>query len=126
MQRLFSTFPGSWPGLGLLILRMTLGLSALAIAVASETAADAVLGGALGLALRAAPLVLATCVLLGAGTPLTSPLLALSVVFAGSGPPLASCLALAGGSLSLMLLGPGAWSLDGIVYGRKRIPIDRS
>ena len=42
MQRLFSTFPNSWPGLGLLILRFATGLSLAAVAhVAGDLAGTA-------------------------------------------------------------------------------------
>lgn len=118
VQRLFSTFPGSWPGLGLLILRMTVGLSP--FVVLTTTFDDT--GSAQ--ALLACAAVLAVCVVIGAATPFTSPALAIFVILANQQEFSAAWLALVGGSTSLMLVGPGAWSLDAMLYGRRRINMD--
>jgi hypothetical protein len=119
VQRLFSTFPGSWPGLGLLVLRVTLGLVPL-VALAGPAAEWETAPSGLAWLLLCG---LSACLLAGLATPATTPLYALGVgmVAADAGWP--AWLALAGASVSLMLLGPGAWSLDALRYGRKRIDI---
>lgn len=118
MQRLFSTFPGSWPGLGLLILRITVGLSPFAVLTLTfddTVSAQALLAGAA---------VMAVCVVMGLATPFASPALAIMVILASRQETWSAWLALVGGSTSLMLVGPGAWSVDALLYGRKRIHMD--
>lgn len=121
MQRLFSTFPGSWPGLGLLLLRVTVALFPLAFLATPLPSLGPVSGGpVLGLIV-----LLEVCVMLGFATPLTSPLLAVTAIAAGRDLAWGTWLAMTGISLSLMLAGPGAWSVDARIYGRKRIDIGR-
>lgn len=118
VQRLFSTFPGSWPGLGLLILRITVGLSpfvVLTLPLDDMTWRQA---------LFALAALLSVCVVVGAATPLASPALAVMVILASRHEAWGAWLALVGASTSLMLVGPGAWSVDALLYGRKRIPMD--
>ncbi len=119
MQRLFSTFPGSWPGLGLLLLRLTIGFACLA-GLADRFGSAGLSEAAAGLP----ALVLLACVAAGLATPVVCPMLVLALFVAGRGLSVSSWVILAGGSLSLMLLGPGAWSLDAWLYGRKRIRFD--
>lgn len=119
MQRLFSTFPGSWPGLGLLLLRLTVGFACLS-GLGDRIGMSGLLQAAAGPPLLA----LLLCVALGLATPVVCPLLVLALFVAGRGLPLSSWAMMAGGSFSLMLLGPGAWSLDAWLYGRKRIRFD--
>jgi hypothetical protein len=117
MQRLFSTFPNSWPGFGLLILRCALASSCIEIAM--QTAATG-----------SAPLLLASmtcgCLLIaGLWTPVVSLLLGLlllwSEVIAPAPDP--SPFILAAATVSLAMLGPGAWSLDAVLFGRKKIDL---
>jgi hypothetical protein len=119
VQRLFSTFPGSWPGLGLLLLRLTVGFACL-VGLADRVGFDGLLQAAAGLPLLA----LLLCVAVGLATPVVCPMLVLALFLAGRGLSVSSWVMMAGGSLSLMLLGPGAWSLDAWLYGRKRIRFD--
>jgi uncharacterized membrane protein YphA (DoxX/SURF4 family) len=118
VQRLFSTFPNSWPGVGLLILRVAAGCSLLG--------ADQMTGGlgdvALAL-LRCVAFAIAALLLLGFGTPFAAVgealiqvgIMALDHRF-NSSAAIATALGVA-----LAMLGPGAWSLDARVFGRKRI-----
>lgn len=121
MQRLFSTFPEGWPGAGLVFLR----------AVAAIAPVE---HGITGL-LKAPPSALVITQLVAAG--------AAAMLLIGFWTPLAGlvmavaelCLALSCstdpwmhvlvGSLGvgLAMLGPGAWSVDAWLYGRKRIQI---
>ena len=118
MQRLFSTFPNSWPGLGLLILRFAAGLSLAAVAhVVGDLAGTAslfarcVVGGVAGL------------VCIGLWTPLVAvagSAIQVIVITLGHRFELSLVVCAAVG-LSLAMLGPGAWSLDARLFGRKRI-----
>lgn len=118
MQRLFSTFPNSWPGLGLLILRLAAGLSLAAIAHhAGEIAV------AMEMPVRCVLLGIAVLIWLGLWTPLAAiagaAIEIILIFFARGFDP--SLLIFAALVLSLAMLGPGAWSLDARLFGRKRI-----
>jgi putative oxidoreductase len=118
VQRLFSTFPNSWPGAGLLMLRLAAGFSLLG----TRTFLVAFEGG-IPLFLRYASLAVAVLILLGLATPVACLLdaaiqigiLVLDTRYE-SGPMLAAALGVA-----LAMLGPGAWSVDARMFGRKRI-----
>ena len=118
MQRLFSTFPNSWPGLGLLTLRLAASLSLAAVAhVAGDLAgmaslfARCVVGGVAGL------------ICIGLWTPLVAVAgSAIQVIVITFGRRFElSLVVCAAVGLSLAMLGPGAWSLDARLFGRKRI-----
>lgn len=121
MQRLFTTFPNGWPGAGLLLLRIVcafpLILDGLTILSGdSESVATA---------LRLVGLIPAIMLLFGLYTPvaaLLQLLVELSLAFAM---PSVTALHLtrAAVGVALMGLGPGAWSLDSRLYGRKRIEL---
>jgi putative oxidoreductase len=121
MQRLFTTFPDGWPGAGLLLLRIVLGIPVILDFV------SAVSDGSVPTAawLRLGALVPATLVLLGIWTPLGALLQAVTeLCLALAMPGLATLhLTRAAIGLALLGLGPGAWSLDSRRYGRKRIDI---
>ena len=113
MQRLFSTFADGWPGAGLLIQRLLVGaaLEYCVVATPSGTvAAPQVIGALAGLLLIA-----------GLWTPVAGVVTACAeawVAFAYSGHPgIPAALAVLG--LTLALIGPGEWSLDARLYGRK-------
>jgi uncharacterized membrane protein YphA (DoxX/SURF4 family) len=115
VQRLYSTFPNSWPGLGLLILRFATGLSLAAVAgdladTASVLARD-VVGG------------VAVLIWIGLWTPLAAVAAAaiqIIVIILGHQFNLSLLVFVALG-LSLAMLGPGAWSFDARLFGRKRL-----
>jgi putative oxidoreductase len=121
MQRLFSTFPNGWPGWGLLLLRVTCGAPLLIIGTAklSGWPVDSVLWIWLFSCLTAA------LVLAGLWTPVAASCHAvLQVALAFVGEEIASThLVLASTASSLVMLGPGAWSIDARLYGRKRIDL---
>jgi putative oxidoreductase len=110
MQRLFSTFPNSWPGLGLLILRLVLASSC----IANEMRPTEVGAIACGILLLA-----------GLWTPLVALILALLLLWNGIAhrPFEALPFILMAIAASTAMLGPGAWSLDAVLFGRKRIDI---
>jgi putative oxidoreductase len=114
VQRLFSTFPNSWPGLGLLILRFATGLSLATVAhVAGDLAdmAGCVVGG------------VAVLIWIGLWTPLaavTGTAIQIIVIILRHQINL-SLLVFDALGLSLAMLGPGAWSFDARLFGRKRL-----
>ena len=122
MQRLFSTFPNEWPAAGLLLLRLSLASSLFADAAAR------VHGSATWQILSAAAEILTGALLaLGVWTPIVGVvvcLLQLGIVLMTGGTIELSLLRAAAG-LSLALLGPGAWSIDAHLFGRRRIEIEQ-
>lgn len=128
MQRLFSTFPNSLPGLGLLNLR-ALAATCLVLhrPILSALNLDLLSGNVVGSACRIVATLGAVLLLLGLLTPLVATLL---LVFEVSqiiyGTPFTADHAIqAAIALSIAVLGPGAWSIDAHRYGRKRIEIER-
>jgi len=118
VQRLFSCFPDSWPGLALLILRIATGFSLVAVGSmlgnSGETAT---------LIFRGASLLVALLLLIGLATPLagmSGAALQIGVMLMDPRFGSLSIVATALG-LALAMLGPGAWSLDARAFGRKRI-----
>lgn len=118
MQRLFSTFANSWPGFGLLIQRLLLGAALFHAGIVQLEAPTAgqtvpsITGALLGL-----------FVLAGLWTPIVGALVAaieLWIVFAGVNDFWMSLiLAVFGGTLAM--IGPGAWSIDARLFGRKHL-----
>ena len=117
MQRLFSTFPDGWPGAGLAFLRVVGAIAALQHGVAGLLTVlvipQLVAAGAAGL------------LLLGLWTPYVGVLMAVaefSLALSHPGDPWIHILLGALGA-ALAMLGPGAWSVDARLFGRKRIQI---
>jgi putative oxidoreductase len=118
MQRLFSTFPNSWPGAGLLLLRFAAGFSLVGIASMLGN-----LGDTAALFLRCASVGVAILFLIGLATP------AAGIIDAAIQVGIlvlekhydSSFMLVAAIGVALAMLGPGAWSLDAWVFGRKRI-----
>jgi putative oxidoreductase len=119
LQRLFSTFANGWPGFGLLIQRLVLGtalvyhgIALLSGSPAVESVVLEVAGSGLGL-----------FILAGLWTPAVGALVAvvqLWIALAGVGDSsVAIILAVLGGTLAM--IGPGAWSIDARLFGRKYI-----
>ena len=123
MQRLFSTFPNGWPGCGLLLLRVTCAAPVLIMETAelSGSPVDSVLW------LRLLGCLTAVWILGGLWTPVVASFHAVvQCVFAFSAQAfLSTHMIIALMALSLVMLGPGAWSIDARLYGRKRIDLDR-
>lgn len=118
MQRLFSTFPNSWPGIGLLILRFA---TALSLATVAYVAGD--LAGTASLLARCVAGGVAVLICIGLWTPLAALAgAAIQVIVIAFGHRFnSSFLVYATVGLSLAMLGPGAWSFDARLFGRKRI-----
>ena len=119
MQRFFSTFPNEWPGAGLLLLRLTLASALLA------DGTEALIGTGAAQALAASSILAGALIAIGLWTPIAGVIvcvLQLGVVLTANGPIVPHLLQAAVG-LCLALLGPGAWSIDARLFGRRRVEI---
>ena len=123
MQRLFSTFAGGWPGVGLLLLRLLTGAALIYFGIAGV--------------LEAPPLTIVILQIIGIGagililvglwTPVAGTLAAtvkvwitLSCFLSHSGDPWIAIVQVVLSAV-LAMVGPGAWSIDARLFGRKRI-----
>jgi len=116
LQRLYSTFARGVPGIGLLCLRLLAATAAshyLWIGLASgQPLLQTVIESVSGLLLCA-----------GLWTPVAGgafSMVALWSAFSRAGDPWGQIL-LAGVGAALAMLGPGAWSIDARLFGRKRL-----
>jgi len=118
LQRLFSNFANGWPGRGLLAQRVLVA-AVLIYCVATRIAHDST-PAALPEMVRA---VLSVFILVGLWTPLIGTLTCLIeiwVLFSRGGDPQIPII-LAALSATLAMIGPGAWSVDARLFGRKHI-----
>jgi len=118
VQRLFSTFPNAWPGFGLLILRLAAGASLIGVAYVGSGPGDI-----LSFPLRCVLLALAALLVIGFGTPFVAAAeAAIQVgIMVLEREYSSSALIAAALGVALAMLGPGAWSLDARMFGRKRL-----
>lgn len=118
MQRLFSSFADGWPGAGLLLLRLVTGGVLLYGGIASAWSAPY---------LAMAPPVIAAgagvLLLLGLCTPVAGVVAAIVEAWIAFSHPgnLCAPVGLMNLGLSLAMIGPGAWSIDARLFGRKQI-----
>ena len=119
MRRLYSTFAGGWPGIGLIIMRLVVGF------VLASGAGSAMLGSPpisiafLSILMGAAAILLA----IGLYTPIAGTLVALiecGRLVSVPGNRLVYLLVATLGA-ALAMLGPGLWSVDARLFGWKRI-----
>jgi putative oxidoreductase len=118
MQRLFSAFPNSWPGCGLLLLRIAAATATILCCFGAPPLQA--LSGKLfqGIAATTSALLL-----VGLWTPVAGLLqvcVELTSGFARDALGYNQIL-LAVLGLSLSMIGPGAWSIDARLFGRKQI-----
>jgi uncharacterized membrane protein YphA (DoxX/SURF4 family) len=123
LQRLFSTFASGWPGVGLLLLRVLTGAALIYFGIANlleepplVTAVLQIIGAVAGILL-----------LIGLWTPVAGTLaaivkvwIAFSRYFSHSGDPWIPIVQAILGAV-LAMVGPGAWSIDARLFGRKHI-----
>jgi uncharacterized membrane protein YphA (DoxX/SURF4 family) len=125
VQRLFSTFADGWPGTGLLLLRLLTGAALIHFGISSIREGPPPLTVALQITGIASALLL----LVGLVTPVAGVLaaaakawIAISRFSPHSGDPWVA-LSQAILAAALAMIGPGAWSLDARLFGRKRIDL---
>jgi uncharacterized membrane protein YphA (DoxX/SURF4 family) len=119
LQRLFSTFAEGWPGAGLLLQRV-LTSTILVYCGASHLLENARLAPSLPYLIAA---VAGTFLLIGLWTPLAGSTIAvveLWILLAWSGNSLIAGM-LAGLGATVAMIGPGIWSIDAKLYGRKHL-----
>jgi putative oxidoreductase len=121
MQRLFSMFPDGWPGRGLLLLRLVAGFLLIYDGVAG-------LRGALpgeSVTPHVVAALAAIFLIAGLWTPIFGAVVALVelwIALSGTG-HLRSTILLVAISVAIAVLGPGARSIDALLFGRKRLNI---
>jgi putative oxidoreductase len=119
LQRLFSTFANGWPGFGLFIQRLVLGIALLCHGIAlleGTPAVEPIVPGLIGS-------VLGLFILAGLWTPAVGSLVAVVEVWialTGAGNQSVAVILAALGA-TLAMIGPGAWSMDARLFGRKHI-----
>ena len=121
MQRLFSGFPDGWPGMSILFLRLGAGILLVHDGIIGLSATPQFIPFMLDLLTVCAGMLL----LAGLWTPVSGTLTAvleLWIAFSGAD-DLRGVLLLAVLGAALAMLGPGAWSVDAHLFGRKRIDI---
>jgi putative oxidoreductase len=121
VQRLFSTFAGGWPGTGLLFMRLIAGI-ALMDGVVTRLLSD-----------PSIQLIVLSVLAIGAGlfllaglwTPVAGTLVAVIEVWNILLLPENLWIYILLGTIgaSLAMVGPGAWSIDARLFGRKHIEI---
>jgi len=122
LQRLFSTFADGWPGLGLLLQRLFAGGALVYCGMVSaaavphlEASVPQIIGAVCGILIFA-----------GLWTPVAGGITAAAEVWIAfsqpRNPSMAVALAVLG--VSLAMIGPGAWSVDARLFGRKQVGPD--
>jgi putative oxidoreductase len=121
LQRLFSTFANGWPGRGLLIQRVLVGGAVLYCDFECLSATPVCRLAILQSVGALAGLLLIT----GCWTPVAGVLVAgIEVWIALATPATAGIpVALAILASTLAMIGPGTWSVDALLYGRKHIAL---
>jgi putative oxidoreductase len=125
LQRLFSTFPDGWPGFGLLLLRLGAGIALVSLAISGFFAEREPVNIARDLVAGIAGVLLAT----GLWTPVIGALVAIDElwialsVYSSQREGQWIHILLAVVTAGVAMLGPGAWSIDARLFGRKRFDI---
>ncbi|MBN8884961.1 MAG: hypothetical protein J0I77_04535 [Rudaea sp.] len=115
MQKLYAMFPAGWPGCALLLLRLSVAAHAL---TAGALAQDPRVPAWIRL------LCVLACLLLTVGfsvAPVAALLAVLALGFFSGAPDSCEILYAIVDAVALAILGPGAFSLDAHLYGRREI-----
>ena len=123
MQRLFSSFADGWPGIGLLLLRLLTGVGLIYFGTVSVLASPPLTT----VVLQIIGIIAGILLLIGLWTPVAGALavfvkiwIALSRYLSHSGDPWVVIPQAVLGAV-LAMVGPGAWSIDARLFGRRRI-----
>jgi len=121
VQRLFSTFANGWPGAGLLLQRILTAIllvrSGVTGAPFSSSMAHQLIGSLAGILL-----------MVGLWTPIVGTLIALLelwITVTRTGDPWISIVMSTLGA-TIAMIGPGAWSLDAVLFGRKHLATSKT
>jgi putative oxidoreductase len=123
MQRLFSTFAGGRPGIGLLLQRALIAAIIANSFITNLSKAHHFSAILAQLIAAGAGLLL----LIGLWSPIAGAVVAfveIWIVFSRTGDPWMPCI-VALLAATLAMIGPGAWSMDAHLFGRKHIQISR-
>jgi putative oxidoreductase len=125
LQRLFSTFPDGWPGFGLFLLRLGAGVALICLCISSFAA----VGEPVSIARDLIEAIGGTLLLAGLWTPVTGTFVAIEEVWIALSEHSSHQdvqwihILLAVLTAGVAMLGPGAWSIDARLFGRKRFDI---
>ena len=121
MQRLYSTFADRWPGVGLLLQRVLVAIMLVRFCVIHLTDSP--------FSISMIPHIIGACAamlfLVGLWTPFVGTLIAvveLWVVLTHLGDPWVSMMLATIGATTAML-GPGAFSIDAVLFGRRHLDV---
>jgi uncharacterized membrane protein YphA (DoxX/SURF4 family) len=130
LQKLFSTFPEGWPGLGLVLMRLAVALSAIVQGIGTLIESPTQI---FSWAIGPLEILVGTALLIGFLTPIAGAVASLGNLAVGVSWFLASgenahdkavaAIYLVVMSIAITLLGPGAFSLDARLFGRREIII---
>jgi len=119
LRRLYSTFAGGWPGIGLVLIRLVVGFALASSAGSALPGSPAIPMTILSVLLAAAAILL----IVGLFTPIVGTLVALiescRLVLLPADRLVYLLVATLGAALAM--LGPGLWSIDARLFGWKRI-----
>ena len=121
MQRLFSNFASGWPGAGLFVQRLVAGALLIHDALLQTTGSHPIL-------LCVAQSVAAALLLVGLGTPFVGTVVALIELWIAlsTSADVWSAFVTSGLAATLAMIGPGAWSIDACLFGRKHVEIGKN
>jgi uncharacterized membrane protein YphA (DoxX/SURF4 family) len=124
LQRLFSTFANGWPGVGLLLQRILAGTMLVRCGIIQLTGTSV---PTLMIPQSMTPQIIGACagifLFIGLWTPVVGTLIAIvemwiALTYVGD-PWIPIMLATLGGTAAM--IGPGAWSVDARLFGRKHL-----
>jgi putative oxidoreductase len=121
LQRLFSTFPNGWPGSGILLQRVLTATTLFCCGIAHLKGTSQLASIIPHMFAAAAGVLL----LVGLWTPIAGTMVAiveLWIVYSSAG-GLGTPIMLATLGATLAMIGPGAWSVDAHLFGRKHFEI---
>ena len=124
LRRLFSTFAHGWPGTGLLLMRLVVGIVLFVRRIIEPQSAPSISVAVIHVLAIAAGILLLT----GLWTPIAGVLLVIIEIWSAFTHPHDpwSFILLGTIGAALAMIGPGAWSVDARLFGWKRIdPPDR-